>query len=117
MGSTWIVCIVLLLLLAAIFHIKKHFRGGCCGSGNAVLRDPKKPNAAITGQVCLIVSGMHCQNCQNRIENVLNRIDGVVCSADRKKKTVTVAYSREVPTAELIEAVEKLGYHVDSVRK
>lgn len=116
MGDTLLVGILLVLLTLALLRVKKHFRGGCCSGGNAVLRDEKTLSEPILGRFCLRVSDMHCQNCQNRIENALNRLDGVLCRANWRKKTVTVCYSREFSAEEAVRVVEELGYHVDGLR-
>ena len=64
----------------------------------------------------LSVEGMHCENCEARVENALNRIDGAAAKASWKKKTVVVCYSAEVSEDALKEAVEKLGYQVTGIR-
>ena len=113
-----ILIIVLLLVLAlALLRAKKHFKGGgCCGSGSTTIRDKKTLTAPKLGEKVLSVEGMHCENCEIRVENALNRLDGVVCKVNLKKKTATVSYSTEVSNEQLKETVENLGYQVTAIR-
>lgn len=109
--------IILVVLVLALLHFKKHFKGGgCCGSGGNTIRDRKTLTEPKLGELVLSVEGMHCENCEIRVENGLNRLDGVVCRASWKKKTAVVSYSREVPEALLKETVERLGYRVTEIR-
>ena len=116
---TDIVIIVLVLLVAvlALLRAKKHFKGGgCCGSGSTTIRSRKTLTEPKIGEKVLTVEGMHCENCQARVENALNRLDGVACLVNLKKKTATVTYSREVTDAELKAPLEKLCYRVTQIR-
>lgn len=111
-----IIGILLVAITAAIFHIKKHFKGGgCCGSGSNTIREKKTLNAPKLGEKNMVIEGMHCENCQIRVENALNRLENVVCKVNLKKKTATVSYSAEVPDGLLKETVEKMGYKVTEI--
>ena len=111
-----IVVILLIVITFAILRGKKHFKGGgCCGSGSTTIRDKKTLTEPKIGEKVLIVDGMHCENCEIRVENALNRLNGVVCKVNLKKKTATVSYSTEVSDALLKETVEKLGYEVTQI--
>lgn len=117
MENTIIIGIVLLILVVALLRMKKHFKGGgCCGSGSTTVRSHKKLTEPKLGEKVLTVEGMHCENCQARVENALNRLDGVVCKVNLKKKSATVSYSREVSGEELKQIVEKMGYQVTEIR-
>ena len=112
-----IVGIILVMLVFALLRAKKHFAGGgCCGSGSNTIRSHKELSSPMIGEKKMLVEGMHCANCQARVENAVNRLDGVVCTVNLRKKTATVSYSKEVPDAALKEIVEKLGYKVLEVR-
>lgn len=112
-----IVGILLVILMVAIFRIKKHFKGGgCCGSGSNTIRDKKTLTAPKIGEKVMTIEGMSCENCEIRVENALNRLEGVACKVNLKKKTATVSYSREVPDELLKQTVEKLGYQVTEIR-
>ena len=112
-----IISILLVIIVIAILRTKKHFKGGgCCGSGSNTIRTRKTLTAPKLGEKVLIVEGMHCENCEIRVENALNRLDGVACKVNLKKKTATVAYSAEIPDQLLKETVEKMGYKVTEIR-
>lgn len=111
-----IILIVLAVLVIALLRLKKHFKGGCCGSGGNTIRDKKSLNEPVIGTKYLTVEGMHCENCQIRVENALNRLDGVLCRVDLRKKTAKVDFSREVEDELLKQTVEKLGYQVTGIR-
>ena len=117
MGDAIIIVILLVVVTLALIRSKKHFNGGgCCGSGSNTIRSRKELTEPKIGEKVLIVEGMHCENCQARVENAINRLEGAVCKVDLKKKTATVSYSTEVSDALLKETVEKLGYTVTEIR-
>lgn len=116
MENAIIIGILLVIIVVAVLRAKKHFKGGCCGSGSNTIRDKKTLAEPKLGEMTLTVEGMHCENCQIRVENALNRLEGVVCKVNLKKKSALVSYSREVSGEELKTAVEKLGYQVTGIR-
>lgn len=115
MENMIIVVVLLAAVVLAAVRVKKHAKGGCCGSGSKTIRVHKELNAPKLGEVVLHIEGMHCENCQARVENVLNNLDGVACIVDLKAKTATVSYSREISVEELRDRVEKLDYKVMKV--
>lgn len=116
--ENWIIIgIILIMVVFAILRAKKHFAGGgCCGSGSNTIRLRKKLTSPKLGEIKMLVEGMHCANCQASIENAVNRLDGVACTVNLRKKTATVSYSKEVSDTELKAVVEELGYKVLEVR-
>lgn len=117
MENAIIIGILLVVIVVAVLRAKKHFKGGgCCGSGGNTIRDKKTLTEPKLGEKVLTVEGMHCENCEIRVENALNRLDGVLCKVNLKKKTATVSYSREISDEELKAVVEKLGYDVTAIR-
>lgn len=117
MENMIIVVILLLVVLVALFRAKKHFKGGgCCGSGGNTIRDKKTLAGAKIGEKVLTVEGMSCENCEIRVENALNRLEGVAAKVSWKKKTAVVSYSQEISGQMLRETVEKLGYLVTEIR-
>ena len=112
-----ILAILAVILILAVIRTVKHFKGGgCCGSGSNTIRDKKTLTEPKIGEKLLTVEGMHCENCEIRVENALNRLDGVLCKVNLKKKTAAVSYSAEVSDEVLKETVEKLGYQVTQSR-
>lgn len=117
MENSIIVLILLIIIVIAVLRTKKHFKGGgCCGSGSNTIRSKKTLTDPKIGEKCMVIEGMHCENCEIRVENALNRLDGVVCKVNLKKKTATVSYSTEVSDVLLKETVEKMGYKVTQIR-
>lgn len=113
-----IIAILLCILVLALFRAKKHFKGGgCCGSGSTTIRDKKVLSAPKIGEKQMTIRGMHCENCAIRVENALNRLDGVLCKVNLKKETAVVAYSKEIPDALLRKTVEDLGYQVTQISR
>ena len=111
-----IIGILLVVTAVAILRARKHFKGGCCGSGSNTIRDKKTLTEPKIGEKIMIIEGMHCENCQIRVENALNRLDGVLCKVNLKKKTAAISYSKEVSAELLKETVEKMGYKVKEIR-
>ena len=61
------------------------------------------------------VTGMHCATCEQRIERVIGKLDGVVgVEASAGRKLVVVEHDLATITIEeLEEAVERLGYEAE----
>ena len=109
--------ILLVIVMVAILRAKKHFKGGgCCGSGGGTIRDKKTLIAPKLGEKIMTIQGMHCENCEIRVENALNRLEGVACKVSWKKGSAVVAYSAEVDDTLLKTTVEKMGYKVTGIR-
>lgn len=111
-----IIGILLVIFTFAILRSRKHFKGGCCGSGSNIIRTRKTLTEPKLGEKTLIVEGMHCENCEIRVENALNRLEGVACKVNLKKKTAVVSYSAEISDSLLKDTVEKMGYKVVEIR-
>jgi len=117
MENVIVIVILAVILLVAVLRTVKHFRGGgCCSSGSTTIRDKKTLSEPVLGEKTLTIEGMSCENCEIRVQNALNRLDGVLCKVTWRKKTASVSYSTEVSDDVLRETVEKLGYRVTSIR-
>ncbi len=117
MGTTIISIILLAIFILAIMRAKKHFKGGgCCGSGSNTIRSHKALTEPKIGEYVFTIQGMHCENCQARVENAVNRLEGVVCTVNLKKHTATISYSQNVAKEALIATIENLGYQVTAAR-
>ena len=111
-----IIAILLAIIVFALLRAKKHFGGGCCSSGSNIIRLRKTLDAPQIGQKTMTIEGMTCENCGIRVENALNRLDGVASRVNWKMKKAIVAYSADVSDEQLRDAVERMGYRVISVR-
>lgn len=113
MENILLILLLLTVLAIAALRVHKHFSGGgCCGSASDTIRTRKKLDAPVLCQKRLRIDGMHCKNCQARVENAINRLDGAACVVDLRKGIATVECAREVSDEQLRQAVEKLGYTV-----
>lgn len=64
-------------------------------------------------QLSIGISGMTCAACSARVENVLNKLDGVDAKVNLMTEVATVSYDPEVISSKTItERIDKLGYPV-----
>lgn len=117
MGNAIIIGVLFVIIVIALLRTKKHFKGGgCCGSGSSTVRSTKKLTEPKIGEKIVSIQGMHCENCQNRIERAVNKLDGVVCKVNLKKNNAIITYSREISDSEITEIIEKLDFKVTAIR-
>ena len=118
MTDAIIIVILVLVIFFALQQAKKKLKGGgCCGSGSNTIRDKKALTEPKIGEKILTVEGMHCENCEIRVENALNRLENVACKVSWKKKSAILSYSKEISNDLLKETVERLGYQVTEIRE
>ena len=119
MTSTIIIIVILaVVLFFAVKNSIPHFRGegGCCGgSGKEPLIKPAKLERVVATKV-MNIEGMRCENCNRRVQNALNSIEGVSAKVNGDKQQAIVKLGREVSDSELEKAVTSLGYIVTKVR-
>ncbi len=66
------------------------------------------------GTLIIKVKGMVCNGCENRIQNVLKRVDGVnEVLADYKQELVTIKTSLEIDKNVIYEKIQDLGFEVE----
>ena len=64
-------------------------------------------------ETILIVNGMMCGGCENRVKNAIKNIEGVEnVTADHKTGKVIVISNNEVSEEIIKEALEDIGYEV-----
>ena len=114
-----VILILAIVVIIALMGSMKHFKGGggCCGGGGKAMREKKTLSSPVIGEKILTLDGLHCENCEIKVENALNRIDGVLAKVERKKKRATVSFSKEVSDETLKERVERLGYKVIAIEE
>lgn len=107
--------IVLIFLLvvavaAAMVPTIRHFKGqgGCCGGGDYHVKRKKLKNVLYTHT--FTVSGMHCEHCKNRVEEVINDMADLSGRVDLKHNTLTISYCRDVATDVIGARLQKAGY-------
>lgn len=110
--------IVLACLGVAAKHIYKLFKGetSCCGT-EAPRVPEKKLNGPIVGEKVVKISGMTCGNCKNRVEMLLDDIDGAAAQVNLHRNQATVKMTRDVSDDEIKTALAGSGYEVVSIAK
>jgi len=58
----------------------------------------------------LLIGGMTCASCANRIEKKLNKLNGVTATVNYATEKAKVTYGQGVTPQDLIATVEKTGY-------
>lgn len=121
-----IVAVIVLVLLvggAAAYIVRAKKNGAKCigcpaGGGCSGSHKPKKKklSAPVIGKKTIQISGMHCAHCVMSVTESLNRIEGVQAQVDLSKGNAVISYDREVGEDLLIQAVEKVGFQVVSIR-
>jgi Cu+-exporting ATPase len=61
-------------------------------------------------RVDLLIGGMTCASCANRIEKKLNKLDGVTATVNYATEKAKVTYADGVRPEDLVAAVEQAGY-------
>lgn len=72
-----------------------------------------RETATVTGpteQIELVIGGMTCASCANRIEKKLNRLDGVSASVNYATEKARVHYPENLTPEDLVAVVEQTGY-------
>ncbi|XOV90277.1 MAG: heavy metal translocating P-type ATPase [Pseudomonadota bacterium] len=69
-----------------------------------------------TGKFILPVSGMHCANCERRVESALQALPGIIAvRADHEQHRVSIEIDGEVRLALLQDSVKKAGYAISDI--
>ncbi|ROO86355.1 Cu+-exporting ATPase [Actinocorallia herbida] len=67
-------------------------------------------DAPPNGSVELLIGGMTCASCANRIERRLNKLEGVAATVNYATEKAKVTFPAELDPQRLIETVEQAGY-------
>ncbi len=109
-----IVIVLVVFAFGGIVSLTKRFKGeSCCGGGSTEVKiepcDKNKKNYPYKASV--LIDGMHCKKCAERIQNKLNSA-GMWAKVNLKKKTATVLFKEK----DCKEAIKKIicdaGYKV-----
>ena len=118
------VIIFVFILVLCIFGIKSYLKrltSGCCGSGGGgkekkvKVEDRDLTHYPITG--LLSIDGMTCGNCVRRVENALNRLEGVWAEVSLSEGKATVHMKKEIEEAELRKVLREAGYALLSIKE
>ena len=108
--------IILIILIICIFGIKSYARRltqGCCGAGGDTekkvrVRDKNKEHYPYC--VKIGIEGMTCSHCRERVENALNKEEGVWAQVDLKDGSAVVRMKKELSREELERIIRRAGY-------
>ncbi len=115
-GGFWNGVIIIGIILICIFSVKsylKKLKHGCCGGESGEeekIKVSDRNRRNYQHELLIEVEGMTCGNCATRVENALNRIDGVWAKVDLSKKRVDVYTKQQVEEAVLRNAIRSTGY-------
>lgn len=117
MENVIIIGIILVLIAIGIRSGMKHFKGegGCCGGSSSVKKQHKKLKKVIAKKT-VIVEGMTCEHCKNRVEKSINGIDGAAAKVNLGRKEAVVSLEKEISDEVIRAAIEKAGYKVVEIR-
>ena len=105
--ATGILCAVLLAaLFFAVRGMVRHFGGGGSIEGGS----KKKLYHDVIGEKVLHIEGMHCDNCKNAVERMLNGIDGAAAEVDLGKNIAVLKMERMISDEELHAVLDKTEY-------
>lgn len=116
-GTGIVLLILAVIIVLAICNSRKHLKGegGCCGGGGQTVEEHKELDAPAIGEKIVYIEGMHCDNCKNRVEHAINRMEGAVGKVNLKKNLAYVRYSKEISEEELIRNIERLDFKVSKI--
>lgn len=105
-----IIGIIAVIVVVGVYYTVKHFKGegGCCGGGSLKLKKKKLKNVKYTKTFA--VSGMHCEHCKGRVEEVVNDVKGIAGSVNLRKNELTVSYAEDVADEVIISKLHRAGY-------
>ena len=119
MGTAIIIGILAVIVVIAVISSVKHMKGegGCCGGGGDTVAEEKKTlDNPVIAVKTVDIEGMHCENCKNSIEHQINRIDGVSCEVNLKKKIATIQMDKPVDNDTIRRTIERLDFKVVDIK-
>lgn len=118
MENAIIVAVLVVLICIGIRSSIKHFKGegGCCGGGSTTVKAKRKKLKKVIAQKTVIIEGMSCEHCKNRVENRINEMDGAAAKVNLKKKEAVVSLEKEISDEQIRTIIEKAGYKVVEIR-
>ncbi len=121
MGTYIVLAILAVVILYALRGTLGHLKGqgGCCGGGGSgeVLAEKKDIKGPVLFTARAKIGGMHCENCQNRVQNRLNKIDGLVAKVNYRDGSALLSYEKEVSEEMIRQTVKDAGYELISLEK
>ena len=112
MNMANIVVIGLIILLVALICMPliKRMRSGedCCGNEQVKVSRKRLKNPA--GKYTLNIDGMHCKNCEKRVTEAINGMDGLAARVSLAKKEAVISYEKAPMKEEVIKRLGELNF-------
>lgn len=119
MATGIIISVLIVLSFIAVRTYVKKLAHGCCGAGG-----DKERKIADTADLpdckyryTVKIGGMTCKNCAARIENMLNRQEGVFAQADYKSGIAEISAKEALPEIVIRQRIVGLGYSVEEIKQ
>ncbi|MBR1816399.1 MAG: heavy-metal-associated domain-containing protein [Lachnospiraceae bacterium] len=109
------IIVIIFLILLISFPLIKRIRSKetCCGTEKVKVKHKKLKNPA--GSYRLHIDGMHCKNCEKRITEAINSIEGLACKVSLEKKEAVVSYEHEPRTEAVIKLLGDMDFLAELV--
>lgn len=122
MGNYIIIAVIVLICAYAVYSYCKKLRqgGGCCGSHEAAEKKvmvADRDKSHYPYRAVLTIDGMTCSNCARRVENALNRLDGVWATVDLMSRKAELRLKQKPDGDTLRQTVREAGYTVLSLEE
>lgn len=119
-GTASTIIIVIILAVILFFAVKSsisHFRGegGCCGGSRKEKRIKPAKLDNVIAMKRVKIKGMRCENCNIRVQNALNRVEGISAKVNGERQEAVVQMGREIDDSEIRKIIDNLGYNVESI--
>ena len=114
--------ILVAAMILLISMMKKKLRHGssCCGEHEASEPKVKVADKNINHydyHYEAIIKGMVCGNCATRVENALNRNEGIYAKVDLENKKAVIHAKRELSKNEVFDYLKDLPYTLMDFKK
>lgn len=112
-----IIGIIVIAFGFGIYSAVKHFKGegGCCGGSS--YKPKKKKLSSVRYCKLFRIEGMHCKNCKNRVEEIINDMQGLSGRVNLKKGELVVSYEADFDDMTIKARVERAGFTVTEIKK
>ena len=114
-----ILLLAAVLICAIILTVRRRKKGSaCCGTPAETLKripvaDKNKSHYPHT--VRLHITGMTCENCAIRVENALNKVDGVWAKVDKASGIADIRMKEQIELKTICKLVAEVGYHAEKM--
>ena len=119
MATGIIISVLIVVCLIAVRTYVKKLAHGCCG-----VDGDKERKIAETADLSdckyrytVKIGGMTCNNCAARIENMLNRQEGIFARVDLKIGIAEISAKEALPEIVIRQRIVGLGYSVEEIKQ